>query len=229
MEKFPEFSGSEYEEQFVAALEVHWDAHSYLSAREQEESEHRPFGSYTDPIIREWFQTQADSGLPSFESWKKLTPSGKRQVILDWVATHQPESHHVPGENLHHLVAEELGLNDNESAELLLCSAAHSPADTLYGIDGFLKFRGQVVTFDLTANPDKTNSGVRFDKADELISCSPSDGECLRQAAQGIAHEFKSRLERAQADQKAAGHGPTDKDWEERQHRLAEAKPPRRI
>lgn len=229
MEKFPEFSGSEYEEKFVATLEVRWDPHSYLSAREREANERRPFGSYTDQIIREWFEAQADSGLPSFESWKKLPPSGKRQVILDWVATHQPESYHTPGENLRRLVAEELGLNDNEVPELLLCSAAHSPADTLYGIDGFLKFRGQVVTFDLTVNPDKTDSGVRHDKADEVISCSPSDDECLRQAARGIAHEFKSRLERARADQKAAGHGPTDKDWEERQRRLAEAKSPRRV
>lgn len=215
------FSGQEYEDLFLTTMDVGWDTKAFLDAREREEAEQAPFGKYTDPIIKNWFDEHTDSGLLSFEEWKRLSSSDKKRVLLEWLGEKQPETQPDLGEKLHDLVAKELELKPGEVGNLKLCSAAHSPADTLYGVDGFFQYADQTVTFDLTANVEKSDSGVKYGKADEVISCAPDDENCLRQAARGIAHELRSKIERAEANRRQGARDPRLASQEERDKAIA--------
>lgn len=216
-----DFNGDEYETLFLAVMSVGWSSETYLDARRREEDERASFGKYTDQVIERWFEDHVDSGLPTFEQWKREPSAKKREILLEWLADRQPQEQEPLGEKLHHLVALALGLQEDGENELKICSAAHSPADTLYGVDGFFKFNGQVVTFDLTANVEKFGSGVRADKADEIIACLPTDEECLRRAAKNIAHVLKFKIKRVEAEKNSGRQGPTARDLEERKQRLA--------
>jgi hypothetical protein len=216
-----DFSGQEYEGLFLAAMDVGWDAQAFLKAKEREEAERMPFGTYTDPIMKSWFAEHASSGLPSFEEWGRLPSVDKKQVLLEWLAEKQLDTQPDLGEKLRELVAKELDLAPEEGLTLKLCSAAHSPADTLYGVDGFFRYADQTVTFDLTANADKFTSGVKYGKADEVIACAPEDENCLRQAARGIAHELRFKIERAEADRHQGARDPRLASQEERDKAIA--------
>ncbi len=226
MESFPEleikdFSGQEYEELFVTTMNVGWDADAFLNARKREDLEKVPFGTYTDPIIKDWFDEQADPDLPSFDKWKKLSSLGKKQTLLDWLMTKQPEGRPDLGTTLRNLVAEELNLEPGEVEKLKLYSSTHSPIDTLYGVDGFFRYQNQTATFDLTTNPEKFDSGVKYGKADEVISCAPWDEGCLRKAARGLAHEIRAKIERVEADQRQGARDPRLASQEERDRAIA--------
>ncbi len=76
---------------------------------------------------------------------------------------------------------EELG----DSARV--CTAVGTPLDIFHGVDGFVEFKGVVVTFDLTKNPHK-DSG----KADIIIS--PDDLSDISDLAGRLYREVNSRL-----------------------------------
>jgi hypothetical protein len=86
---------------------------------------------------------------------------------MDLVRSHQPCDPTDPSprqaNNFHARVAMAMGLED--WSELKLYSALGTPLDYLHGIDGFFEFKGRVVTFDLTINPNKDEY-----KADIIIT-----------------------------------------------------------
>ena len=228
-----EMTGEEYESAVAYVLEVGWDKYDYLAAREKEDDERVAPHTFTDPVLKKWFDRWSeDKRLPSFTEWRRLPAAEQRRSLLEWAASKQqadwrpesalteiePDPELQPG---YHLPPE-------EAIDLEMTITAGSPADVLYGADGYFKFEGRVVTYDLTANEEKEKQGVKLNKADEVIRCELKDLDCWRQAGQRIARVFDFQAEQ-EAARRPARQGPTEADVRERERRLKQGVKARRV
>ena len=88
--------------------------------------------------------------------------------------------------DLHALVAIDLDLEDFD--ELKLYNALNTPMDYFHGVDCFFEFLGEIVTIDLTINPEKI-----FYKADLVVHPDDLEEEGIKNIAYLISHIFQKR------------------------------------
>ena len=123
------------------------------------------------------------------EGWDKYM---KFNEALNWVKDHQPprwdptDPETRIANDLHALVAEELGLDDYLG--LLFYTAVGSPLDRFHGIDGFFECGGKRVTIDVTQNPNKTTYKADYVvRGDELLDgAGKSNVAVMKQLAKDI-------------------------------------------
>jgi hypothetical protein len=205
------YTGKQFEEELLAEVTCGWDGEGWIKADKDQK----------DKIVASWLH----ENIPdvSEKQWRYMRPEEKRDVIVGWAKEHQPENWD-PGSpykfkeartdenkdpqidnkvmlNLHDLLAEELGLEDYN--ELKLCTTLHTPADTLYGIDGFFEWKGTVFTIDLTVNQSKAESGVGLEKADWVLTLNdPEDESELQEKAKRMADSLKLKIKMAEMREK---------------------------
>lgn len=211
------YTGKQFEEELLAEVTCGWKGEEWIQADSKNKNE----------IMAGWLKEH----LPDIteKQWRFMRPEERRDHILNWAKDHQPEHWNPsdplrykdlkPGEeekepqidnktmaNLHTFVAESLGLEDYD--ELKLCTTLHTPADTLYGIDGFFEWKGIVFSIDVTVNQSKIDNGVALEKADWVLALNnPEDEQELEDQAKRIARSMKLKIEmteRRKGQQRAA-------------------------
>jgi len=155
-----------------------WDGDTWIELRKMDEKDR---GHRAGEMIENWLTV---NNIMPVSEWRKISPEKKKMIIFDWVRKHEPLNWNPSepvrveaklannnekvlvvmnrmADDLHVEVAdklEKLGLENY--GELKFYTALGTPADTLYGSDGFMDFGDVTITIDITANKEKEKYGL---------------------------------------------------------------------
>ena len=131
--------GGIYEAEYLFSIECDWNKDDYLAAREKDDM------PTAQAILDNWALNK--TGITK-EKWQTLSPQNKRDVMFEWVATHQPQEWDPKDPNFkkNHDIADlktytetelKFVIENFDPEKLHLFTAVGTPVDTLYATDMF--------------------------------------------------------------------------------------------
>jgi hypothetical protein len=209
-EQMSGYTGRGFEREVLATIRCGWEGSDWVKKEKDEKN----------VVLMKWIE----DNIPDIteREWRKSSPEERRAVLLEWAKNHQPEKWDPSnpillrentdrGENLvdnkiaanlHAFVADALGLENYD--DLKFYTTLETPADTLYGIDGYFEYKGQTFSIDLTMNQSKAEYGLNLDKADYVVTLKdPGDEAEQEEVGKRIARAFKLKMDIAAKRQKS--------------------------